>query len=592
MHMLDQHYSLDMTGPDAVIDQIVILLIVLALVCLLIFSRVPPAKAFAGALIVCYVLGFVNTDTVLTKGANEGVITLVLLLLVSVGLERLPWLATFSERMISPSLTKSLLGLSLTTAVFSAFINNTAVVATLASSIRKNKVMSSSRLLLPLSYAAILGGTLTLIGTSTNLIVSSFVQDKTGSPIPFLAFFPVALPALLVGVLTMLLFSWRLPSRANLSDEVNDYLVEAEVQEDSPMAGRTVEDNGLRDLGDLFLVEIVRQQHLITPVSPTQRILAGDKLIFSGDVSRVALLEKFQGLKIFALEEGLLRSNMTEVVVRPNAAIVGTTLKEAAFRSRFDAAVVGIKRDGERLSGKLGNIVIQPGDFLMLATGPDFSQRLNLTRNFLLINTEVTGRSISILKSISFTVLIATVFTLAATGILDLVKGLCLTLGLLLVTGVVNATELRRRFPWELWLIITSALCLAQAISNTGAINTLMAALTPGLTQIPALGLLIGVYLMTLMMTELMTNNAAAALMFPLAWGVGMAAGLDPIPFVMGVAFGASASFLTAHGYTTNLMVQNIGGYHKRDYLRFGLPVSVAYSLTVLAILPRVFPFT
>ena len=574
------------------LDQLAVLFIVLSLVWVLIFTRIPPARAFAASLVGCYLLGVIDTDTVLAKGANEGVITLVLLLLVSVGLERLPWLATFSERMIGPSMVKSLLGLSITTAIFSAFINNTAVVATLASSIRKNKILPASRLLLPLSYAAILGGTLTLIGTSTNLIVSSFVQDRTGSAIPFLAFLPVALPALVAGLTAMVLFSRRLPNRPEFDDAAGDYLVEAEVQADSRLIGRTVEENGLRDLGDLFLVEIVRHQHLIAPVSPNQRIMSGDKLIFSGDVSRIAVLEKFQGLRIFALEEGLFRTNMTEVVVRPNAAIAGTTLKEASFRSRFDAAVVGIKRDGERLSGKLGNIVIQPGDFLMLATGPDFSQRLNLTRNFLLINTEVTGRSISATKSIGFTMLVGLVFTLAALGFLDLIKGLCLILGLLLLTGVVNATELRRRFPWELWLIITSALCLAQAISNTGGIDELMTMWSSSLMQIPPLGLLIAVYLLTLIMTELMTNNAAAALMFPLAWGLGMGAGVDPMPFVMGVAFGASASFLTAHGYTTNLMVQNIGGYQKGDYLRFGLPVSLAYSVTVLTVLPRAFPFT
>ena len=582
---------MDMTGSDAVIDQAAISIIVLVLIYALVFTRIPPAKAFAGVLVVCYILGFVDTDTVLAKGANEGVITLVLLLLVSVGLERLPWLTTLSDRMISPSMTRSLLGLSLTTAVFSAFINNTAVVATLASSIRKNKILPPSRLLLPLSYAAILGGTLTLIGTSTNLIVSSFVQDKTGAPIPFFAFFPVAFPALLLGVLTMLLFSWRLPNRFEPEDVVHDYLVEAEVQADSPMIGLTVEENGLRDLGDLFLVEVIRRQRLVSPVSPTERIAAGDKLIFSGDVSRVALLEKFQGLKIFALEEGLLRSNMTEVLVRPNAAIAGTTLKEASFRSRFDAAVVGIKRDGERLSGKLGNIVIRPGDFLMLATGPDFSQRLNLTRNFVLINEEITGRSISGMRSFCFTLLIGLVFVLAATGALDLMKGLCLTLALLLLTGIVSATDLRRRFPWELWLIITSALCLAQAISNTGAINSLMTVMSPALTQIPPAGLLVVIYVMTLIMTELMTNNAAAALMFPLAWGVGTALGLDPIPLVMGVAFGASASFLTPFGYATNLMVQNLGGYSRKDFLRLGGPVSLVYSVTVLSALPRVFPF-
>jgi di/tricarboxylate transporter len=574
-----------------VIDQLALALIILGLVWVLIFTRLPPSRAFVGAMVACYLLGFIDSQTVLSKSVNQGVVTLVLLLLVSVGLERLPWLASLGERLVTPSLPKSLVRLSLVTAVFSAFVNNTAVVATLASSLRKNSVHPASRLLLPLSYAAILGGTLTLIGTSTNLIVSSFVQDQTGTPLPFLAFFPVALPALMAGLLTMFLFSRRLPAHSHESERVEEYLLEAEIEDSSSMIGKTVQENNLRDLGGLFLVQIVRDRHLIAPVAPTQRIMSGDKLIFSGDIKRVALLERFDGLKLFALEEGLLQGSMTEVVIRPNAAIVGRTIKEVSFRSRFDAAVVGMKRDGERLSGKLGGIVVQPGDSLVLATGPDFLNRNNLDRNFLLVDTDIEGRSMPSGLSIGLTLWVGLMLTLVALSVLSLLKGLALTLGIMLLTGAVRTTELRRRFPWELWLIITSALAIAQAINNTGVVATLVAWGQPWLSLLSPLALLAAVYFLTLALTELMTNNAAAALMFPLAWALGQSAGVDPMPIIMSVAFGASASFLTPYGYTTNLMVQNLGGYHKRDYLRFGLPVSVAYSLTVLTVLPWAFPF-
>ena len=329
----------------------------------------------------------------MAKATNEGLVTLLLLLMVSIGFERLPWLLALSNRAVRGSLPGTLLSLSGMTMLFSAFVNNTAVVATLAGTLRKNPHHAASQILLPISYAAILGGTLTLIGTSTNLIVSSFLEDVTGTGIAFFAFLPVALPAALAGLVAMLLMYKVLPTGSHGTLSVNEFLIEMAVADDSRLIGKTVAENGLRDLGELFLVELVRAGRLITPVSPGEQLEAGDRLIFSGDVSSVGILERFHGLRSFAIDEGLLGTNLTEVVLLPGAAVIGSTIKGSEFRSRFDAAVVGLRRDGERLSGRLGNVVLRAGDSLMLAVGPDFQKRSNLSRNFLVTDSSVASHS-------------------------------------------------------------------------------------------------------------------------------------------------------------------------------------------------------
>ena len=571
-------------------ESALVALIVVALIALLIVSRISPALLFTLAMASCVLVGAIDMPAVMAKATNEGVVTLLLLLMVSIGLERLPWLLALSNRAVRGSLPRTLLSLSGMTMLFSAFVNNTAVVATLAGTLRKNPHHAASQILLPISYAAILGGTLTLIGTSTNLIVSSFLEDITGRGIAFFAFLPVALPAALAGLVAMLLMYKVLPTGSHGKLPVNEFLIEMAVADDSRLIGKTVADNGLRDLGELFLVELVREGRLITPVAPGEQLEAGDRLIFSGDVSSVGILERFHGLRSFAIDEGLLGTNLTEVVLLPGAAVIGLTIKGSEFRSRFDAAVVGLHRDGERLSGRLGNITLRAGDSLMLAVGPDFQKRSNLSRNFLVIDSSVASHSLSTPKSLTVA---AGMFAAVTASVLDwvpLLTGLMFLLLLMLGLKLFSAAELRRRFPFEIWLIVSSALAISQAVMDSGLMGQVMAGLTPLLASVPPIVMLLMVYLLTLTMTELMTNNAAAALMFPLGYGVALSSGYEPMAFVMAVALGGSASFLTPFGYTTNLMVQNLGGYTRADYVRFGWLVSLCYSATVLVLLPRVFP--
>ena len=559
--------------------------ILTALLVGLVFSRLSATVLFLMAAIGCLIAGLIEPDAFWAKATNEGLVTLMLLMLCAVALERLPWLGLLSRRIDSPNRYLAVARITAVAASTSAFLNNTAIVATLAQVLRRSRYHLPSQLLLPLSYAAILGGTLTLIGTSTNLIVSSFLADRRGNGLAFFDFLWVAGPVVLVVGLLLVVLSSRLPKRVVAEEEQGEYVLEAVVEREGGLVGRTVRDAGLRELETLYLSEIIRGSQVITAVAPGEVLQGGDRLNFVGDIKDASRLTQISGLTTFASEEGLMQPSLTEVIVAPGSILNGRTPKELGFRARFDAAIVGLQRDGETVSGKLGRTALRPGDLLVLATGEDFAQRKNLGRNFYLLSDDLDVRLLDSKQGFLVTLALGAVIAMAATGSLSLSVGL---LGLLMglwLTGLVSVDDLRRRFPFDIWILVASALVLAQSLVDSQLISTFMSLVLPVMMdQTPLIGLVV-VFLLTLMLTELVTNNAAAALMFPIGYGLAESLGVDVMPFVLAVAFAASGSFLTPYGYATNLIVQNIGGYTRGDYLRFGLPISVAYSVGILTML-------
>ncbi|UTD55528.1 SLC13 family permease [Halomonas sp. MS1] len=573
--------------PWAVLSSIAVLLIVL------ISGKIKPAIAFVTLAGLFLLFGFVDTSTLLMQYTNPALATLLLLLLVSLALERSPLLDWLSRHLLKghPRLaTARLMG---STAVLSAFLNNTAVVAAFLGAISRQQRIAPSRLLIPLSYASILGGITTLVGTSTNLVVNSFNLSASGSELGMFQFSLVGVP---VALITLCILLWRanaLPHhRLEDTDEKLSYFLAADVEADSPMIGKSIEENGLRSLNGLYLLEIERQGRLISPVAPDERLQAADTLVFTGEVSKVQALQRFPGLNLFGHQaDNLLATNLVEVVISHESELSSKTLQDVDFRSMFSAGVVGIRRGGKRLEGQLGKIPLRVGDCLLLAVSADFRQHRNIDRNFHLLSGSFTRPQLTRKESIMTLGGFAAVIALATANLLPLFHGLLLLLGGLLLLKVISLAELRRRFPFELWLIIGSALGIAQALENSGAAAVLAGGMQWMFSGYGVYAAFIGCYLLTLLLTETVTNNAAAALAFPIAWSTAQAFGADPLPFVMAVAYGASACFLIPFGYQTHLMVYSPGRYKITDFFKIGLPVSITYSAAVLVITPMVFPF-
>ena len=277
------------------------------------------------------------------------------------------------------------------------------------------------------------------------------------------------------------------------------------------------------------------------------------------------------------------------MVVRPESILRGKTLKSVGFRSLFDAAVVAIKRDGEKVSGKIGKLKIKPGDFLVLAVGEDFKSRRNIRKNFILLSDVELDSSLSGKKEILAIAGFFIAITLAALGLVPLFKAVLLLLGVLLLSGCLTSSELVRRFPTDIWVIISSAIALSYALQNSGVIDNFNQMISHNSILHNPLMALIAVYIITLLLTELVTNNAAAALIFPIAYGLAVSIDANPIAFIMAVAFGASASFISPYGYQTNLMVFNAGQYKLQDFIKIGVPVSLVYSVTCIIAIVSVF---
>jgi di/tricarboxylate transporter len=513
--------------------------------------------------------------------------------LLSVVLDKSRLLELMAESLVRGSYRWALTKLYAATAVYSALLNNTAVVASLIGPLRTLRSHAASRLLLPMCFAASLGGILTLVGTSTNLLVNSLMIGQQMAPLHIFDLFPVGILIVLAcGVTMVVLYPWLMKAQPPSELAQTDYFLEARVRQESSLVGRTVELGGLRNLAHLFLAEIVRDGHVIAPVQPDEVVQAGDLLVFTGDLTRLDLLLQFDGLETHGQHFQLPLDNLFEVVVAANSPLARRTIKEADFRSQFDAAVIAVRRGSERLRGPIASVPLDVGDTLVLVVGKDFEKRNNLQRNFVIVSQRQVQKFTDPRKGLIATAGFVAAIVLAALGMVEFLKALLVLLAVFLLMGFAKVDDLRRNMPYPIIIIIASALVISQVMVQTGAAALLAGVLLSGVDQFGPYGALALILVTTWLLTELMTNNAAAALAFPVALGVAQQTGLDPQPFVMAVLYGASCSFLTPYGYQTNLMVMSPGRYTLRDYVRAGWPMALVFQVVALLAVPVFFPFS
>ncbi|MEM8665955.1 MAG: SLC13 family permease [Planctomycetota bacterium] len=550
-----------------------------------------------------------STSEAVAGFGNQGVVTIALLFAVVAGLEftggtelATSWFLN-RARTLSSAQTRLLIPV----AALSGFLNNTPVVVALmpvVSDLAKRISASTSHLLLPMSYAAILGGMCTLIGTSTNLIISDLNDNaiKAGLAAKPLSFFSpavVGVPATLLGLVYMIgLSRWLLPERrpaVSVSDDPRQYTVEVQVEPGGPMVGRTIEQAGLRHLPGLYVAEIQREDGIIAAAKPNEVLRSGDVLILVGALESVVDLRKIRGLapsddQARKLEIPAWRRTLVEAVVSTRCALRGKTIRQGRFRSHYNAAVVAVARGDKRLTGKLGDVRLEAGDVLLLEASPSFLHRSSESHDFFLVSAVEHGSVRRPERAwLSIGILFAMVVA-SASGIIPIMTAALLAFMAMVGFRCCTTTEARRSVDWSIVIVIGSAIGIGTAMEKSGAATVLANGLL-GLAGNDPMYALAAIFVATMVCTELITNNAAAVLMFPIALKAASAMNCTSTPFVIAVMIAASASFLTPFGYQTNMMVYGVGGYRLTDYIRFGLPLSLIVLIVTLLLVPRVWAF-
>ncbi len=570
---------------------------------LLASNRFPSDFVLLAAVGVLLVSAILTPAEALAGFSNQGIATIAALYVVVAGLQESGTVAWLSRSMLGrPSnLTVALFRLLVPAAILSAFANNSPIVAMFTSAVQnwcKRTGFKPSQLLLPLSYASILGGTCTLIGTSTNLVVDGLLRQNGFAGFQLFDLIWIGLPITLIGIVYLMVFSrFLLPSRKSASasfDQMREYLVEMKVSQDCELIGHTVEEAGLRHLPGLYLVEINRGTEVLS-VSPQTQIHAQDQLVFAGAVESVVELRSIKGLlpatqQAFKLAGEQQDRRLFEAVLASASPAVGQSIREARFRHRYNAAVLSVARNGERLEGKLGDVVLQAGDTLLLEAQKGFLFKYKNSREFLLISrlsnsAGVRHERAPIALGIVLAMLLSVSFEL-----IGLLQAGIITAAAMLLSGCLSLELARKSIDFRVLLVIACAFGLGAAIQKVG-LATMIADGAMGIAGPNPMVLLAIIYVATVLLTETITNNAAAIVMFPIAVSTAASAGLDVTPFAVAVMIAASASFITPIGYQTNLMVQGPGGYRFSDYARLGFPLSILVACTSLALIPVIWPF-
>ena len=587
------------------LDILITLGVVVGVLILLTSTRIDTDVVLVGAMITLTLLGILEPDKALQGFASTGVMTIAALYIVVAGLRETGAMAWISRLVLGrpKSLTVAQSKLMLVTGVLSGVVNNTPVVALfipVAQEWSSRFGYSISKLLLPMNHMVILAGMCTLIGTSTNLIVNSLlVKTVPDSGLSLFSLAWIGLPLTLIGfVYTLIASRWLLPDRQSPVEQLQnarEYSVEARVTPNGPLVGRSIAEVGLRSMRFAYVLEISRGNRLLAAVGPDEVLQGNDRVTFVGVVDAVNELRRIPGLLIaedqtYQLNLRHAQRCLVELVLSPASPLIGQTVRESGFRSAYSAAIISISREGARLEGKLGDVRLRPGDTLLVETDQGFVERHKYNRDFLLVSSLQDSSPPDFARApFAFLILVA-MLLVAGFELIPLFQASFIAAGVMIASGCVTLNAARRSIEYPVLVGIAASFALGFALAESGAAE-LLAGWIGGIAKGDPFWALVVLYVATVIVTEMITNNAAGVLMFPIAMAVAHDGNASFLPYVVTVMVGASAGFITPIGYQTNLMVYGPGGYRWMDYIRFGTPLSIVVGIATVLIVPRVWPF-
>jgi len=562
---------------------------------------------FLWAITILAMLGIITAEEAFSGFANEGMLTVAMLFIVAAGLRDTGILDGISQRILGRSKTSrsAIFRLSIVIVPFSAFLNNTPIVAMFIPVVLgwcRRMNIAPSKLLIPISYLAILGGTCTLIGTSTNLVVNGMMAKAGVPPMTLFELSWIGIPYAIVGVIYLLTCgNMLLPNRkdlmAQLSESRREYMAEMQVSPKSRLIGKSIEEAGLRQLPGLYVVEIDRAGQLITPVTPDEIVEEGDNLVFTGIVSSIIELEKFSGLQ--PVDESARsrtahekrRGRMCEVVISQTSPLIGQTVRKADFRATYGAAIVAVHRSGSRVARKIGDIRMEPGDTLLLQTGPHFERAYRNDPAFYLVSGVSEYIPLRNDRSWIAGVLLIVLIALMSTSYIPTVVSAALISLTMIAAGCLSTSEARKSIEWSTLITIACAFGVGKALENSGAAAAIARTFVNMTGDSGPWVALSVTYLLVSVITEVITNNACAALMFPICLETAKIYNVSERPFLIALVLAASASFSSPIGYQTNMMVYGPGGYKFLDFFKAGAPLNLTLWIMASLAIPFIWPF-
>lgn len=578
--------------------------LLVAAIALFISNRFPSEVVALILLATLLMSGLVPVERGLRGFSNDAVITIAAMFVLSAGLQRtgvIGWMARGLERLARRAAWLAVVALLLMTACSSAFVNNTAIVALfipLTLALSETARQSPSRLLLPLSYASMLGGLCTLIGTSTNLIVNGVAVQRGIEPLGMFEFAPMGLIFTGVGLLYLLVIGMRIvPDRRPAADPADAYRLSAYITEvvltpNAKAVGKRLMDaNFVRELG-IEVLDIWRNGVRLLPL-PDRILQANDLLRVRCNLQRLQQLQGTYGLTLVPDEPQHTAHKppmLVELVITPNSSLVGQTLRSSRFRNRFGATVLALRHHQEMALEQFADIPLQAGDAIVVQIERERLQELLRLPDFILVSQVEAARPRPVKAALAALIMTGVVLVASMgwypTSVTALVGALTMVL-----TNCLKPDEAIQAIEWRLLVMLGAMLGLGTAMETTGAARWLTTNLVSTLGALGPVVVLSGFYLLTSLLTEVMSNNATAVLMAALAIEAAAALGVDARPFLFAVAYAASASFMTPIGYQTNTMVFGIGQYQFGDFVRVGLPLNLLFWILATLFIPRFWGF-